>query len=179
MTLNLNQSQVSFLRDNVLRMAVLIMGVIFFIPGWLGIYEAMTRKNWQPVEGVVLSREQFKSFFGSGKHSSGYNLFIDYKYQVDGKEYKSSGYLLPRSIPGKRDSRIREDAERYSTGKSIPVYYDPARAERSALRKDFHPIFYFYSIGGLVNILLGGLFWKQWAPRLLKIQQPINTPSPK
>ena len=101
--------------------------ILVFWPG--GIYSAVYKKNWLQTNGTIVS-----SRWVGHKHK---NFVFDYKYRVGNEDHQGKGGLSLGMV---------WKMQKYNSGVSINVYYNPIRPGESSLRKTINPYVFWPSL---------------------------------
>jgi len=92
-------------------------------------------KSWPSTQGVVIHAGVASSGPSGGKVS--YSEDVQFTYRVDGRNYKSSRIDVepgPGATYSSDPSNARTMVNRYPTGKSVAVYYNPAKPSLGVLQ---------------------------------------------
>ncbi len=113
-------------------------------------------QGWPNVEGEVKKVSVYRSL----RESSGYNVDVTYRYEVDGQMYtnhqRKLGYVQGTSsfIP-KLFAMLK--MEQYEEGKKVKVFYDPKKPNHSILERGILP--FTFSMMVIVSISLFFMGW--------------------
>ena len=142
--------------------ALIIAGIGGFVAvGTLvGLRSAKRSAAWPQVKGNVLASSVVESHYQSG---TSYRAEVKYEYAVDGVRYTSDRIKFGWRKGSKRGTKAT--AERYPTGSSVRVYYDPRKPSSSVLQRETDRgsnisavLFALLFVGGGIYMLLSGLF---------------------
>ena len=127
------------------------LGLIFMIIGAIQLFPAMRSSRWPSAAGKILTAQIVPT--SEGSH---FLPHILYTYTVDGKEYSgmrvSFGELT--SLARTEVKMAEETIRRYSPGKEVAVYFDPAAPDRCVLETGVGLSAYFpFGAGGLFFVL--------------------------
>ncbi|MGC9353749.1 MAG: DUF3592 domain-containing protein [Mariniphaga sp.] len=109
----------------------LVGALIFYFWGWPPLKYALDSKEWPATEGTI-THSEVDNWLKEGK--SQYEARISYSYEVDGKKYNSTRIYSNGSYSGGNITKAKELADKYPSGKTVDVYYDPELPESAALK---------------------------------------------
>lgn len=114
---------------------VIFAGVGLFFAGAavLSVFRSILSRNWYPVPGTIVASEVSVNV-GSSSSPTGasYDPRITYEYEVNGRLFTGNNLNFSRfrtNTPGQASNAVRH----YPAGKTVTVYHDPIRPERSVL----------------------------------------------
>lgn len=122
--------------------------------------------GWPSVEGRVVETGVAAS--GSGRASHYYTPVVRYEYRVGGRMWRNASIYLTAIQDYDNAAGAREFLRAYPVGAAVPVHYDPANPQDSALLIDSQggPMIFIILIGLIVAA--GGWYWPRftaWAVR--------------
>lgn len=122
-----------------MRLQFFAVGMSFMCPGFLiwmapETMQEVASYSWPEAAGEVRAVDA-RQEFDSETRDTRYVGWIDYTYQVDGKQLASQAIDLSTGI--KRDSReaALADVAEYSPGQAVKVAYNPQRPETAILKR--------------------------------------------
>lgn len=138
----------------------IIAGLIFFIVGGIVLFfgyswykKAKATEKWPTTEGIVLTAE-VNSHQSDG--STMYKPLIEYKYSVNGKEFKSPKYSYAEYSSSNSDHAY-EVINKYPKGERVTVFYNPEKHYDAVLEPGTSFIVYVPLILGAIFSLVGFL----------------------
>ena len=143
------------------------VGFWFFGKGIWNVAMGYVSRNWQPATGKIVSSnvgtnpDPRKSRSGEiiSEGQFNYNVEVEYEYYAVGANRKGSRVLFAETS-SKNLRQIQSIVQRYQTGKTITVYFDPSKPERSVLEPGIKPSNLVIIItGGLFGLIGGGIAW--------------------
>jgi hypothetical protein len=115
---------------------MVVVGAIILLPTYRRVRKAKATAEWAETEGVVVSSEMKDSYLRrrreGGPHRTYHKFYVDYRYSVDGTEYRSERFSFSTNYIGEPE-KVRFYNDNYGEGQTIKVYYNPARPSESVL----------------------------------------------
>jgi len=133
---------------SVIIFLFIVSGVVLTLWGWSSMKRSRLRLAWPTVIGEV-SRSDLQS------PDDPLLPLIEYRYQVDGRDYQSRLQFPGATSPSEELSKSY--VARYPVGQSVTVYYQPQQAEQSTLEPKSQGDWLLLAIG-VVTIILGVIF---------------------
>jgi len=143
-----------------------IGGALFMaVPGgivlWMGlrsVWQGLASSHWPTVAGVVLragmTEDQTKGV-GTKNTYKFYSTKLEFRYQVDGRDYTTETVQFGRAIGSGDISNEAVLALRYPAGTKVPVFYHPHDPALATVKPGVHTDVAWYLCGGAVLILFG------------------------
>jgi hypothetical protein len=125
----------SFIFKDALNVLILFLplatiGLIVFLLSGQRLRLGLRAQNWPSVEGkitcsrVIHSNSSVTNSRDMHTHRRNrYRAAVKYTYMVAGQEY--TGDTIGHDIPLSSEATPRSISQRYATGKTVPVYYNP------------------------------------------------------
>lgn len=139
-----------------LRFVYLVSGLFLVVTAgfvayssWQGLQEAMASSHWPSVPGRITSSG---TVILTGRHGSE-GADIHYTYAVGAKRF--NGSRLEVVDYSANTSHATDAVAEFQEGRDVPVYYDPARPERSVLRPGATWFAYTLPVLAVVMVLFG------------------------
>ncbi len=114
-------------------------------------------RNWQRVAGVIEHVDIKGAVARQPSVNKLYQLDLQYRYSVDGREFEGTNISLCEPWWGFRWIPMLR-AKRYRVGQLVDVFYDPASPSKSILNKRFPVaagcLFVFPTLAAVVGVLL-------------------------
>lgn len=114
---------------------MVVVGAIILLPTYNCVRKAKATAEWPETHGVVVSSQMKDSYLrrrGGAARRTYYKFHIDYRYSVDGTEYRSERFSFSTNYLGEPE-KVRFYNDNYGQGQTIKVYYNPARPSESVL----------------------------------------------
>ena len=143
-------------------------GILFF--GIRNFNRARESITWPTIEGHVIRSEMT---WGSSHDSTTYKAEVLYNYQLSSVTY-SSNRVGFGDYGSSDSSHARTILNRYPTGISVQVHYNPKSPELSVLETGVHGATYFLPLGGLLFFVVGCL--TLWGLPKLIGKMPVQAP---
>ncbi|MDY6970610.1 MAG: DUF3592 domain-containing protein [Spirochaetota bacterium] len=136
-------------------------GVGFIIYGYNVLQNAKQSEKWPVVNGTVfLSKiEKHENTTGKGvkrRTTVSYLPKIEYKYSINGREYKSNNVVFGQSTEGAGNI-----VQRYPKGKKVKVYYNPSDHATAVLEPGVGISSYLFIGFGILFSIISTVFIKQ------------------
>ncbi len=143
-----------------------IGGALFMaVPGgilvWMGlrsVWHGLASSHWPTVAGVVLragmTEDQSKGV-GTKNTYKFYSTKLEFRYQVDGRDYTTETVQFGRAIGSGDISNEAVLALRYPAGTKATVFYHPHNPALAVVKPGVHTDVAWYLCGGAALILFG------------------------
>lgn len=127
----------SSLMSGVVAIPFLIIAGVFFYLWLRGRGKVNAANDWPSTTGKVLfaTVEARRSRSGQSGYSTSYYPKIVYEYEVNGQRFHSDRFNLGWEVGRGWQSGVQKTVERFPVGSLVPVYYNPAKPDESALEK--------------------------------------------
>ncbi len=138
--------------DNFVSMLLGWGSLLFFVYSTPFYPEAIASRNWQTVDGKIVTSEIRKK----GTSTSGVSSYpvIEYIYKVDEQEYKNDRFKFGIQSVSETGPHAYEDMiEKYHLHKIVKVYYSARKPENSVLEPGINIRIYGFTIGGIAFYL--------------------------
>lgn len=121
----------------IVAIPFLIVAVVFFFLWLRGRGKVSAAADWPTTTGRVLfaTVEARRSRSGSSGYSTSYYPKVVYEYEVNGQRYHSDRFNLGWEVGRGWKSGVQKTVDRFPVGSLVPVYYNPAKPDESALEK--------------------------------------------
>jgi hypothetical protein len=153
------------------------VGLLLLTIGALQIYRGEQSKEWPTVPGVITVAELGKQSDrdSDGRTSTTYRADISYDYLVNDTAYVN-GNVHFGSMQSSDPSTARAVLKRYPVGKSVTVYYNPARPQQAVLEPGVAAVAWILPALGLLFAVVGsGFCWL--VLRMLRSQDRALVPA--
>jgi hypothetical protein len=135
----------------------ILFGIVMLAPGLRNLWYANISPNWPVTDGIVVYSEEKAAgvMQYSGTRTQTIGTPLAYQYEVNGTRYFSNVRHFGQFVGS--SSRDWADAilQRYTSGKGVPVSYNPADPDIAALEPGINKESYFLPGGGLAFLLCG------------------------
>lgn len=153
------------------------VGLILFAVGAYQINHGMASTKWPTVQGVITVAELGKQLdrdIDNNRTSTTYSADISYDYLVDDQPYVN-GSVHFGAMKSSDPSVARAMLQRYPVGKSVTVFYNPARPQQAVLEPGVPGVAWVLpALGVLFAVVGSGFTWL--VVRLLKNQDSVFVP---
>lgn len=137
---------------------VAVGGVIIY-SAMPGVDEASRSGSWPSTEGKVVVSEVVGTYGNTTRRTgSAWKAHVEYRYEVDGKQYTSSRISFSDYGSSIKSSH-EERAGRYPAGKEVRVFYDPKDPRKAVLEIGAPVVDYLTIAFGAVFVGIGGLMF--------------------
>ena len=129
--------------------------IVFLFPfrkALINYKKAKESKYWTMTQGLII-RSTITSYKDNGTKM--YKLDFEYSYQVNDKQYFSSGRFLDEEYGQSWIGKLQEFVDNNQTNENIQVYYDPSQPENSVVITGPKPRYYLMILIYLIFIILG------------------------
>lgn len=169
-------------RQSAETLGILLLLTGAAVAGWgaLAIARASETRSWQAaagsVEDVSLGVETVGYSAGRTSNRPVFSLrcHVTYRYTVNGAELTSD--QLDTGPAGRRNAR--RDCARYTVGRPVTVYYDPAAPSSAVLERGIPASAVIALAVGLVGVFMGvarqGWVQRFWADRRLPVPRVLD-----
>jgi len=123
----------------------LFFGVMFTIFIWGDVLDYYQSQNWHQAEGEVI-RSSVQS--SSGDEGTVYLPAVEYFYYVGDQRLTHNRLRFDGEVYTSNYKGARETVERYPSGQSIRVYYDPQNPQNAVIEREIG--------GGMMAFLVVG-----------------------
>ena len=123
-------------------------------------------RGWPSAPGRIV--ESWVAAQGSGRSAHTFGPRVRYEYRVGGRTYRNASIYLTAFQDYDDEAGAREFLRPYAVGAAVPVYYNPANPQDSALLIESQggPMIFLILIG--LMVAAGGYYWPRftaWAVR--------------
>lgn len=113
----------------------LVPAVIVAIPAVIMAHKVLEVRRWRRVPGVVLSTH-LVGMSSKGSTARSYRPVVQYRYTVEGTEYRGDVYTHGMHSGGHKPWAQRI-IDRYPAGQAITVLHHPTQPERACITASF------------------------------------------
>src|SRR6185503_3130358 len=154
--------------EGLLVAFVVLIGSLFLIGGtalfkgvgehlwerWGSFFAAIESQRWVTTTGKVT---RAVVTYTTSRRARSYAPAVRYKYSVGGESFVSErfAFVVTESVGEDGAAVARAVVERFPTGGSVPVYYDPKNPKRATLDRGIPPVVG-PTLGWLLVLLVGG-----------------------
>lgn len=103
------------------------------------LYDAARMVSWPETPGTLLQAQLVTNLSHSNKSSTTYGVKAEYRYNVDGRNYRSSRAAIGEisdNVGNFQQTLGNRLQNAYRTGQTVSVWYDPANPEDAVLNRD-------------------------------------------
>jgi len=144
------------------------LAMILFAIGFM-IWDHMrigAASGWPSVDGRIV--ESWVDERGTGRAAHVFMPRVRYEYRVGGRTYRNASLYLTAFQDYDDEAAAQDFLRPYAVGAAVPVYYDPANPQDSALLIESQggPMIFIILIG--LMVAAGGWYWPRftaWAVR--------------
>ena len=142
----------------------LIVGIGFIGIGAFNIYKGLESQNWGETQGIILSsqieeRQETDRDYDGGVDTT-YTVYIakiQYQYTVNGETHISNKISYSYgSTQNKSDAQ--KLVNKYPSGKSVTVYYNPSNHDEAVLQTGVSDLNYIMTLAGVLPLIIGIVF---------------------
>ncbi len=151
-------------------MAAIALGAGFVV---MSVFEDMrlqmhAHSNFVPVQAKVLESEvKTRNAHGSGNNRVTYYPYIYYRFEVDGKGYRSKRYSYTYGLEASK-SRAEEIVASHPPGAVLTAYYNPENPKKALLdisKPDPTWFYAFIALFGAIYLFIAGTVIRAVFPR--------------
>ncbi|HSY42975.1 MAG TPA: DUF3592 domain-containing protein [Candidatus Acidoferrum sp.] len=126
------------------------LGLLPFIFGVWQLYRELSPRNWSYADGEIISVDVIAA--NTGKGGKEYIPTVEYKYQYNNKNYRSTQRRIGNYISGQRES-AEAIRYKYPVGSGTTVFVNPKKPEDAVLEYGVTPLSWIFIGIGLLFLI--------------------------
>jgi len=156
----------------IVMLGMFAAGILTMAVSAYEIMGSLGTNNWPGTDGTITSSSVRKEVRrDSGKTVTTYYPSVQYRYRIDGRQHTSYRIAFGKKV-GSVKAIAQKVVDRYPSGKTVTVYYDPDDPQYAILEKGFKWSSLIVFMVGLVFFAAGVLCLRSY----LKDKQKVPTP---